>query len=216
MRVGLVATLFGLIAAQPPHTGIECSWLNSPVDVPKDPNLYLGTWFTIAIATKAWSRNHVCTQVQITAQSGTNRTYEGATFAINQSQTTPNVNQSKATATLIAADLTTFNPPYKLLFPFPGASPDPFYIAAVDGDGTPQGITAVAFYACDGRGSNNTQLFYLSRAPYLMAPVTVKRLMSKAAKSIGNLGQIQMDAVTQAPGWCNYAFPPTGSNLANK
>ena len=212
MKRALLAGLFASVAAQPPHTGIPCSWRHSPVDVPKDPALYLGTWYTIGITNKAWSRNHVCTQVNIAPASGggPNRVYTGATFASSPAQTTPNVNLTKYEATLVAADLKTFDPPYKLKFPFPGAVPNPFYVAATDGDGTRGGgITAVAFYACDGGGGNNSQLFYLSRAPYFMPPVTVKRLAAKVAKAIGNAPEIQMDLVAQAAGWCDYALPPT-------
>jgi hypothetical protein len=215
MKRVLVASLFAAVAAQPPQTGIPCSWRHSPIDVPKDPDLYLGTWYTIGITNKAWNRNHMCTQINITPDSGggQNRVYTGATFASSPEQATPNINLTKYKATLVAADLTTFDPPYKLLFPFPGAAPNPFYVAATDGDGTPGGITAVAFYACDGGGGNNSQLFYLSRAPYFMPPVTVKRLAAKVAKAIGNAADIQLDLVAQAAGWCDYAFPPTAASV---
>ena len=209
MKVALLTALLAVASAQPPQSGIPCNWLNSPVDVPKDPKLYLGTWYTIGITTKAWTRNHECTQVNIAPGSGDDLGYTGATFASNSSQTTPNINLVKYTATLVADDLKNFNPPYQLQFPFPGAQPNPFYIAATDGDGTPEGITAVAFYACGAGGSNNTQLFYLSRAPYFMTPVTVERLAAKVAHTVGNHADIQMDLVAQGAGWCDYPFKPT-------
>ena len=204
----ILTIVLGVVAQAPPMTNIPCAWKKT-VDVPSRPELYIGTWYTIGVASKAWNRDHICTQVIIGEQAGsTDRAYTGSTNAINATQTTPNVNATEAHATLITADLNTFNPPYKLKFPFPGVPANDFYIAATDGDGTPEGITAIVTYVC-APGMNNSQLFYLSRAPYLMAPVTAGRLAAKAGAAIGNFADIQMDLVSQAQGWCDYKYPPT-------
>ena len=209
-----LATPGAAVSGQPPMTNIPCDWIK-PVDVPLQPDLYLGTWYTIATATKSWQRNHVCTQVIIGASSNatsTDRVYTGAFYQTDASQTTPNVNLTQASGALLTADLATFSPPYKLKFDFlpPSFPPNDFYIAATDGDGTPGGITAIATYTC-APGMNNSQLFYLSRAPYLMPPATVGRLASKVSHAIGNSDIIQMDLVGQAQGWCKYPYPPTST-----
>ena len=214
MRTFALATLGATVSGQPPMTNIPCDWIK-PVDVPLQPDLYLGTWYTIATATKSWQRNHVCTQVIIGASSNatsTDRVYTGAFYQTDASQTTPNVNLTQASGALLTADLATFSPPYKLKFDFlpPSFPPNDFYIAATDGDGTPGGITAIATYTC-APGMNNSQLFYLSRAPYLMPPATVGRLASKVSHAIGNSDIIQMDLVGQAQGWCKYPYPPTST-----
>jgi hypothetical protein len=213
------STAFALVASvaagqAPPMTNIPCAWIK-PVDVPAQPDLYVGTWYTIATATKSWQRDHVCTQVVIGESSNatsTDRTYTGAFYQTNADQTTPNVNLTQAAGTLLTADLATFSPPYRLRFDFlpPSYPSTDFYIAATDGDGTPDGITAIATYTC-APGMNNSQLFYLSRAPYLMPPATVSRLAGKVSQAIGNSDLIQMDLVGQAQGWCNYPFKPTAS-----
>ena len=214
MRTFVLATLGTAISGQPPMTNIPCDWIK-PVDVPLQPDLYLGTWYSIATATKSWQRNHVCTQVIIGASSNatsTDRVYTGAFYQTDASQTTPNVNLTQASGALLTADLATFSPPYKLKFDFlpPSFPPNDFYIAATDGDGTPGGITAIATYTC-APGMNNSQLFYLSRAPYLMPPATVDRLASKVSQAIGNSDIIQMDLVGQAQGWCKYPYSPTST-----
>merc|ERR1711871_326569 len=194
--------------SQPPNTMIPCAWVKS-VDVPLQPDLYVGTWYTIGVATKAWQRNNECTQVVINEKAGsTDRSYTGAFSKTTTNQATPNVNWTQANAELLAADLDTFNPPYKLQFPYPGVPANDFYIAATDGDGTPSGISAIVTYVCPP-GVNNSQMFYLSRMPYFVPPVTADRLAAKAAQAISNAPDIQMDLVAQGQGWCNYPYTTT-------
>ena len=49
-----------------------------------------------------------------------------------------------------------------------------------------------------------------------MSPVTAGRLAAKAGAAIGNFADIQMDLVAQAPGWCEYQYPPTLGRAAAK
>ena len=203
------AALAAAITDPPPMTGLPCAWTGRGTDVPTDPQLYVGTWYTIGVATKSWYRDHTCTQVKISPTQdlfSNDREYGAAYFGSNAYQDTPNVNRSVVSATLKARDLATFNPPYQLQFPFPGVPASDFYIAATDGDGTPNGISAIATYTCQQGGYNNSQLFYLSRAPYFVAPATQSRLAEKVAKSVANAADIQMDLVPQAQGWCDYEW----------
>ena len=106
-----VLTLAIGAAGQPPNTKIPCAWVK-PVDVPAQPDLYVGTWYTIGVATKAWQRNNECTQVVIGEKAGsTDRSYTGAFSKTAPDQATPNVNWTQASAELLTADLDTFNPP---------------------------------------------------------------------------------------------------------
>lgn len=44
------------------QTGVACSTV-TPIDVPRDPSLYWGTWFVIGTCSACTSPSNVCTQV---------------------------------------------------------------------------------------------------------------------------------------------------------
>lgn len=183
-------------------TGITCSAV-TPIDVPRDVSLYWGTWFTIGTCSSCTNSSNICSQViyePIDATNmNTNVTYIGS-YQVNQ----PYGTVQMAYGNMIPQELETFDPVYRLDLDLGFAIiPNDFWILATAGDGN--GITALATYSC-GTDGTNAQVFYLSRQPYLIDPVTFSSLESKVKRSITNYDEFKIVSVTQQQGWCNYQY----------
>lgn len=186
-------------------TGIACSPV-TPISVPTDVSKLWGTWYTVAVETLATSPGNVCSQVELQPDDPSNLesniTYIGS-FQENYDLTAePEV----AYGQLVPKDLETLDPPYVLtLYLAPRFSvTNYFYILATAGSSSdPDDISAAITYSC-GTDGTNAQLFFLSRQPYFVSPVTFASMEGLARRAINNYDNFNMTYYLQEPGWCNY------------
>jgi hypothetical protein len=184
-------------------TGITCSSV-SPVDVPRDASLYWGTWFVIGTCDSCTNSSNVCSQVVYepadSSMEDTNVTYIGS-YQVKQ----PDGLNKQAFGKMTPLELETFNPLYQLDLDLGFAIiRNNFWILASASDSSGE-ITAMVTYSC-GTDNTNAQLFYLSRYPYLIDPLTFSTLEGKVKRAITNYDEFNVIAVTQQQGWCEYQY----------
>lgn len=111
-----------------------------------------------------------------------------------------------AEGTLTAVNPTKNDPAYILkLF---GISADFWFITTDGGDTSGNNPTALVTLSCDKATKKDAQLFFLSRQPYFMNPVTYNSLMSKTKSAINNFDDFNLIPLTQVNGWCYYPYSP--------
>lgn len=210
LPVCLVTLIFlsflAFIATQ--QTGVLCSSVN-PISVPRDPSLYWGTWYTIATCNNCTNPANVCTQLTYepidSTQIDTNLTYIGSYQDSN-----PSGDVAQAFGKMSPINLETFNPIYRLTLDLGFAIiPANFWILTTAGDGAE--ITAIVTMSCVTSGTDQ-QIFFLSRKPYFVSPVTFESLESNVRRAINNYDEFDIVSVTQAQGWCNYQLPEVSIN----
>jgi hypothetical protein len=104
---------------------------------------------------------------------------------------------------LFPSNFQTFDPLYRFdldlspLFGFPFIAKSNFWVLTTAGDGTD--ISAIVTMSCDLNGGDQ-QLFYLSREPYFVPPVTFDLLESQVKRAILNYDQFNISGYFQAQG----------------
>lgn len=93
-------------------------------------------------------------------------------------------------------NLETFNPLYRLALDVGVIVTSDFWILTTAGDGNE--ITAIATMSCVS--GTDQQIFFLSRKPYLVSPVTFDYLESNVRRAITNYDDFDIVSVTQAQG----------------
>lgn len=192
------------------QTGVTCSTV-IPIDVPRDPSIYWGTWFVIGTCTACTDPSNVCSQVAYepvdSSTDSTNVTYIGS-FQTDS----PEGPLSQAFGVMSPINLETFNPMYRFDLDLGFAViPSNFWILTTAGDGS--GISAIVTMSCLLDGSDQ-QLFFLSRKPYFVPPVTFDALVAQTRRAITNYDQFNITTVQQAQGWCGYALTETSFSTA--
>jgi len=190
------------ISAQ--QTGVTCSSV-TPISVPRDPSLYWGTWYTISPCRNCTNPANVCSQVAYEpvdrTNIATNVSYIGS-YQLNS----PEGANRMAFGTLSPLNFDTFDPLYKLELDVGIIVKSNFWILTTAGsDGE---ITAIVTMSCELSGTNQ-QIFFLSRKPYLVPPVTFDYLASQVQRAITNFDQFDMAPVLQQQGWCDYQLVET-------
>jgi len=212
----LAALLLSSSLAQP-QTNVACTTSFNPQNVEFGAEALRqldGTWHVIAVPIGSTTPNvNTCTQVVLTPVSQTSqRLYTGS---YNNLQ--PKGANSQANGVLQPWNLDTGNPLFKLEldlgFVIANAS---FWILAAQG-AAPGDVSALVTYSCDLPlgANNNAQLFFWSRLPYFVPPVTFDSLSTLARRAISNFDDfLPMQQVPQQQGWCDYRYassyiPPT-------
>jgi len=162
-------------------TNVACSSTVTPQNVPRDPSVLWGTWYTIATCDTCTTPTNICSQVVYqpndATKSNTNLTYIGSFQDITTCfDDCPSLTQTQAFGVVSPQDLTNFNPPYRLELDlgFMIITSDVWILAAA-GDGTT--ISALVTSSCNlPPFPEHQQIFFLSREPYLVPPVTFASL----------------------------------------
>ncbi len=95
-------------------------------------------------------------------------------------------------------NLETFNPMYLLNLDLGFAViANNFWILTTAGDG--ETISAIVTLSCGTYGSDQ-QIFFLSREPYFVPPVTFEYLETQARRAITNYDEYNITVITQANG----------------
>lgn len=184
------------------------------------PELYFGTWYTIAIPANV--STNVCSQVSIQPRVGAD-SEQAIDYFGGFTSDGPRGPRSVATGELLAIDDTSpfadLDPLYQLqlFFTLPDGTrfvfgDSDFWIVGAAGDGTTD--SAIITYACPRDLSSNTQMFFLSREPFLVPPVTFDVLDNMARQAISNYDDFTLLQVPQQQGWCDYAFQSTWAGPA--
>jgi hypothetical protein len=163
----------------------------------RDPSLYWGTWYTLSTCTTCGNPSNVCSQVTYQANDpsslSTNLTYIGS-YNVEQ----PSGANKQAFGTMINANPETFDPLYRLTINFDfGSISSDFWVITTAGDG--KEISAIVTMSCNTTGSDML-LFYLSRKPYFVAPVTFDLLESQVKRAINNYDEFTMNSIIHAQG----------------
>jgi hypothetical protein len=123
----------------------------------------------------------------------TNVTYIGS---LQKEQPYGNITQAFGKMTPI--DIVNFNPLYRLDLDLGFAViPSNYWIITTAGDG--KEISSIVTMSCSLEGSD-MQLFYLSRKPYFVPPVTFDLVESQVKRAINNYQDFTINAVVQAEG----------------
>jgi hypothetical protein len=186
------------------QTGVTCSAV-TPISVPRDPSLYWGTWYTIATCTACTNPSNVCSQVAFEpideTNIATNLSYIGS-----YQRSSPDGIDNQAYGKMIPLNFETFDPLYKLELNVGVIVTSNYWIITTAGsDGE---ITAIVTMSCE-LSDTNQQLFFLSRKPYFVPPVTFDYLASQVQRAITNYDQFNISAVLQQQGWCDYQLVET-------
>lgn len=198
-----LTTLFHLATAQ--QTGIECSAV-TPINVPKDPSLYWGTWYTIGTCDLCTSPENVCTQVAYEPDDATNLE-TNVTYIGSYQNGSPEGTIAQAFGSMFPSDIETFDPLYRFDLPLGDfVIESNFWVLTTAGDG--DDISAIVTMSCLIDGSDQ-QLFFLSRKPYLVAPVTFDSLVDQTRRAITNYDEFNITTVYQGQGWCEYDLTET-------
>jgi lipocalin len=192
-----------LVKAQ--QTGVRCSAV-TPINVPKDPSLYWGTWYTIGTCDACTSPENVCSQVAYepvdATSSKTNVTYIGSF-----QDESPEGANNQAFGNMLPVDTDTFDPLYRLDLDLGFAViPSNFWILTTAGDGNE--ISAIVTMSCNLTGGDQ-QLFFLSRKPYFVPPVNFDTLVAETKRAITNYDEFNITTVYQGQGWCDYELSET-------
>jgi hypothetical protein len=167
----------------------------------RDPSLYWGTWYTIATCRNCTNPLNVCTQVAFepinSKNINTNVTYIGSYQNSN-----PDGVNAMAYGNLSPLNLETFNPLYRLDLDlgFQIVSSNFWILTTAESNNE---ISAIVTMSCE-LTSTNQQIFFLSRKPYLVSPVTFDTLREQVQRAITNYDSFDIVPVTQAQGWCDY------------
>jgi hypothetical protein len=105
---------------------------------------------------------------------------------------------STAYGKMTPVNLETFNPMYLLNLDLGFAViANNFWILTTAGDG--ETISAIVTLSCGTYGSDQ-QIFFLSREPYFVPPVTFEYLETQARRAITNYDEYNITVITQANG----------------
>jgi hypothetical protein len=189
-------------------TNVACSSKVTPQNVPRDPSVLWGTWYTIATCDKCTTPTNICSQVVYQPDDATN-TRTNLTYIGSFQSTTgcfsdcPSGAQTQAFGVVSPKDLTNFDPPYRLDLDLGFAIvPSDVWILAAAGDGTT--ISAIVTSSCSlppfDQPSANQQVFFLSRQPYLVPPVTFASLEFMVRRAITNYDAYNITTVYQQQG----------------
>ncbi len=127
----------------------------------------------------------------------TNLTYIGS-----YQSDSPDGQLKQAFGVMSPINLETFDPMYRFDLDLGFAViPSNFWILTTAGDGT--GISAIVTMSCLLSGSDQ-QLFFLSREPYLVPPVTFDALVAQTKRAITNYDEFNITTVQQAQGISAY------------
>jgi hypothetical protein len=170
----------------------------------RDVSLYWGTWYTIATCSNCTNPANVCSQLAYEPIDSTN-TYTNLTYIGSYQDSNPDGEIAQAFGNMSPLNLDTFNPLYKLDLDLGFAIiPSNFWILTTAGDG--DDISAIVTMSCVTPDNTDQQLFFLSRKPYLVPPVTFDSLVANVKRAITNYDQFDIVSVTQQQGWCDYAL----------
>jgi hypothetical protein len=211
-----------------PNTEVACSTFVATQNVDLTmPELYYDTWYTIAIPANSSSGDNVCTQLDLRPQVRSDPDTVIDYFS-NYQFREPRGAPTYATGFFEPIDATSpfldLHPPYRLqlFFTLPDGErfvfgDGDFWVLAAAGDGST--TSAIVTYTCPRDGSDNAQIFFLSRQPYFVPPVTFDVLDNLARQAISNYDEFEMLQVPHQLGWCDYDYPTTfadeGVNCAN-
>jgi len=225
MLILALALLYSATAQAPrfPNTQVQCASSVTPQNVPLGAGVaeLFGTWYTIAIPVNATEPgngyvDNVCTQVIIQPDNPSKPT-EKANYIGSYNELQPRGRPKEAVGELLPLDLDGGVDPalYNLQLSANGFvfSDGLFWVAAAAGDGTT--TSAMVTYTCPKEGAaimDNAQIFFLSRQPYLVPPVTYDSLANLARRALGAesfdaFGELLM--VPQQQGWCDYRYTDT-------
>jgi hypothetical protein len=207
VRLLAIVSLFPTLV-QGQQTGVTCSDV-TPVNVPKDPSLYWGTWYTIGTCTSCTSPENVCSQLAYEPVDATNPSSTNLTYIGSFNDESPEGANSQAFGKMIPQDVVDFNPLYRLDLDLGFAViPSNFWILTTAGDG--DDISAIVTMSCNLTDSDQ-QIFFLSRKPYFVPPVTFDTLVSQVRRAITNYDDFDITTVYQGQGWCDYELVETSS-----
>jgi hypothetical protein len=164
----------------------------------RDVSLYWGTWYTIATCSNCTNPANVCSQLAYEPIDSTN-TYTNLTYIGSYQDSNPDGEIAQAFGNMSPLNLDTFNPLYKLDLDLGFAIiPSNFWILTTAGDG--DDISAIVTMSCVTPDNTDQQLFFLSRKPYLVPPVTFDSLVANVKRAITNYDQFDIVSVTQQQG----------------
>jgi hypothetical protein len=194
------------------ETGVSCSAV-TPIDVPRDPSLYWGTWYTIGTCTSCTNPDNVCSQVAYEPVDATNVATTNLTYIGSFQDQSPSGDNSQAFGNMIPLDVENFDPLYRFDLDLGFAViPSNFWILTTSGDGNE--ISAIVTMSCN-LTDGNQQLFFLSRKPYFVPPVTFDTLVAQTQRAITNYDDFEITTVYQGQGWCDYQLTETFSTTVN-
>lgn len=203
----VVTFAFTYVVAQ--ETGISCSSV-TPIDVPRDPSLYWGTWYTIGTCTSCTSPSNVCSQVAYEPVDSTKVATTNVTYIGSFEDGSPEGDNAQAFGNMIPLNVDTFDPLYRFDLDLGFAIiPSNFWVLTTSGDGND--ISAIVTMSCD-LTDGNQQLFFLSRKPYFVPPVTFDTLVAQTRRAITNYDDFNITTVYQGQGWCDYELTETFSS----
>jgi hypothetical protein len=105
---------------------------------------------------------------------------------------------------MVPSNLETFDPLYRLTIDFSfGSISSDFWVITTAGDG--KEISAIVTMSCNPQGSDML-LFFLSRKPYLVAPVTFDLLESQVRRAINNYQDFKMNGIIHSQGMMLHAY----------
>ena len=194
-----------------PISCVDCSGPKTPVNVPFDDITKLwGVWHVIGSeysCTDTSGTANVCTQLNFSPNDPSDITTDLAYLSHYNKDNQPYGKPTDAVGAFYpkGSDFSAEQAPYRLEIPAGSGIMSDFYFLATDGDSNGDGINTMVTFACPDTGTDS-QMFILSRKPYLVAPTTFDTISALAAQSITNFDDHQFTLVKQMPGWCNYTF----------
>ena len=183
----------------------------TPQNVPFDDITKLwGTWYVIGAefaCTDSSSTANVCTQLNFQPEDNTSTATNLDYLASYNSDNQPYGPSIRAQGAFypVSANFSASEAPYLLEVPVGSGVMSNFWFLATDGDASGNHITSLVTLSCPGTGTDS-QMFFLSRKPYFVAPTTFYSMATLAAQAVTNFGDHNFTLVKQAKGWCNYPF----------
>ena len=195
------------------QTGVNCSAV-TPINVPRDPSLYWGTWYTQASCDKCTAEEeNFCAQVSFEPVDASKVTTTNLTYTASFQYGSPEGENSQVFGNMIPLDTESFDPLYRLDVTFGFTTfPNNFWVLTTAGNGNE--ISAMVMMSCTLEDEDQ-QLFFMSRKPYFVSPVTFDTLVAQTKRAITNYDDFNMSAVYQEQGWCEYELIETTISTAD-
>lgn len=159
--------------------------------------MYWGTWYVLTSCTNCTKPpENYCNQLKFEPIDATNIN-TNLTYTASYQYGSPEGENTQVNGVLSPNNFETFDPLYRLNLDFGFPVPvNNFWIITTAGDSE---ITAIVIMSCYADG-NDQQIYFLSRKPYFVPPVTFDFLVSQVRRAITNYDEFVIVPTVQAQG----------------